>query len=85
MAELDLLVGINNGENLLREVKEAVCTKGSGFRVHWGLDLDTVTGDKVHDMFPKYGQWLSVYKQLNSSGMFNTVFTDRLGISVSKS
>ncbi|KAK3171351.1 hypothetical protein OEA41_003435 [Lepraria neglecta] len=85
MAELDLLVGINNGENLLREVKEAVCTKGSGVRVHWGLDLDTVTGDEVHDMFPKYDQWLSVYKQLNSSGMFNSVFTDRLGISVSKS
>lgn len=43
MAELDLLVGINNGENLLREAKEAVCTEGSGVRVHWGLDLDTVT------------------------------------------
>ena len=85
MAELDLLVGIHHGEDLLREVKEAMCTKGSGIRVHWGLDLDSVQGDEVHDMFPKYDRWLSVYKQLNSSGLFNSVFTDRLGISIKKS
>ena len=84
MAELDLLVGIKNGENLLKEVKSAVCLKGSGVRVHWGLDIDTVTGDEVHDMFPQYDRWLSVYRQLNTSGMFNSVFTDRLGISVPK-
>ena len=84
MAELDLLVRISNGEKLLREVKNAVCTKGSGVRVHWGLDLDTVSGDEVHDMFPQYDHWLSVYRQLNTSGMFNSVFTDRLGISVPK-
>ena len=30
MAELDLLVGIRNGEKLLREVKNALCIKGSG-------------------------------------------------------
>ena len=84
MAELDLLVGIRNGEDLLREVKNAVCTKGSGVRVHWGLDLDTVSGDEVHGMFPQYDRWLSVYRQLNTSGVFNSVFTDRLGISVAK-
>ena len=84
MAELDLLVGISNGENLLREVKNAVCTKESGVRVHWGLDLDTVSGAEVYDMFPQYDRWLSVYRQLNTSGMFNSVFTDRLGISVPK-
>ena len=84
MAELDLLVGIRNGENLLREVKNAVCMKGSGVRVHWGLDIDTVSGSEVNDMFPQYDRWLSVYRQLDISGMFNGVFTDRLGIPVPK-
>ena len=82
VAELDLLVGITNGVTLLKEVKEAICVKGSGIRVHWGLDLDTVTKDEVPDMFPQYEKWLSVYRQLNSSGIFNSPFTDRLGISV---
>lgn len=85
MSELDLLVGINNGENLLTQVKNAVCLNGSGVRVHWGLDIDTVTGDEAHDMFPQYGRWLSVYRQLNTSGMFSSVFTGRLGISCPKS
>ena len=84
MVELDLLVGIKNGENLFTEMKNAVCLKASGVRVHWGLDIDTVTGDEVHDMFPEYHRWLSVYRQLNTSGMLNSVFTNRLGISVPK-
>ena len=84
MAELDLLVGIRNGEILLREVKNTVCMKGSGVRVRWGLDIDTVSGSEVHDMFPQYDRWLSLYRQLNTSGIFNSVFTDRLGISVPK-
>lgn len=79
MAEFDLLVGIRNGENLLREVKSAVCTKNSGVRVHRGLDIDTVSGDEVHDMFPQYDRWLPVYRQLNTSGMFNRVFLISLG------
>ena len=33
MAELDLLIGINNGEKVLAEVKNAVCVKGYGVRV----------------------------------------------------
>ena len=85
MAELDLLVGIKNGEKLLAEVKTALCKPGSGIRVHWGLDLDTVSGDEVPNMFPQYNRWLSVYKQLNFAGMFNSVFTDRLDISVTES
>ena len=50
-AELDLLVGINNGEKLLAEVKNAVCVMGSGVRVYCRLDIDNVTGDEVHNMF----------------------------------
>lgn len=84
MVELDVLVGINNGESLLRAVKEKMCVKGSGVRVHWGLDLDTVSASEMHDMFPKFDRWLSVYRQLNSSGIFDNAFTERLNISMAK-
>lgn len=85
MVELDVLVGINNGDSLLRTIKERMCVKGSGVRVHWGLDLDTVSASEMHDMFPKFDQWLSVYRQMNSSGIFDNAFTERLNISMSKS
>ncbi|MCJ1359024.1 MAG: hypothetical protein MMC33_009024 [Icmadophila ericetorum] len=85
MVELDLLVGINNGDELLKEVRNVMCTPGSGVRVHWGLDLDTVTGKDMHDMFPMFDRWLGVYQKLNSTGIFSSPFTDRLGISVKKS
>lgn len=84
MAELDLLVGIRHGQDLLKEVKNVMCTKGSGVRVHWGLDLDTVTGKDVPDMFPMYDRWVAVYRQLNSTGIFDSPFTERLGISMGK-
>ena len=79
-AELDLLLRIKNGEKLLTEVKNAVCLKGAGARGHWGLDIDIVTGDEVHDLFSRYDRRLSLYRQLNTTGMFNSVFTDCLGI-----
>ena len=82
IAELDLLIDIKNGVKFLAEVKNAVFVKGSGVRVHWGLDIDTFSDDEVHDIFPRYDGWLSFYRQLKTSGMFNSVFTDRLGIPV---
>lgn len=84
MVELNVLMGINNGESLLRAVKEKICVKGSGVRVHWGLDLDTVSASEMHDMFPKFDRWLSVYRQMNSSGIFDNAFTKRLNISMAK-
>lgn len=83
MLELDMLVGIRVGKDILRFVKEEMCKPGNGVRVHWGLDLDTVTGEQVQDMYPQWQKWLAVYNQLNRTGMWNNAFTDRLGISTS--
>lgn len=84
MVELDMLVGIRTGKDLLRFVKGEMCKQGNGVRVHWGLDLDTVTGEQAQDMYPQWPKWLAVYKQLNQTGMWNNKFTDRLGISVGR-
>jgi len=80
--ELDMLVGAKTGEELLRHMKEKICTSdSSSTRVHWGLDLDFVTKDDIRNWYPNFERWNKVYQELNSEGMFNNKFTDRVGIS----
>jgi hypothetical protein len=82
MAECDMFNGINNGQNLLRSIEKAF-SGDPEVRTHWGLELDVVDGKEVSAMYAKYPQWLTVYRQLNTTGMFNNRFTDRIGISTS--
>ncbi|KXX75490.1 L-gulono-1,4-lactone dehydrogenase [Madurella mycetomatis] len=81
--ELGMLVGLETGRELARRVKERLCTRDEeSARVHWGLDLDFVSGEDVRAWYPDFERWVEVYKELNTTGMFNNRFTDRLGISV---
>jgi L-gulono-1,4-lactone dehydrogenase len=81
--ELDMLVGVTTGRELARRVKEKMCSSDTrSVRVHWGLDLDFVTGDDIRAWYPDFKRWERVYRELNSTGMFSNHFTDRAGISV---
>lgn len=81
--ELDMLVGIETGAKLARDIKERMCTdRADSPRVHWGLDIDLITEDDIRSWYPDFETWHSVYRELNSTGMFNNKFTDRMGISV---
>ena len=53
-----------------------------GGRPHWG-QMNYLTGSYglIRSMYPKYDQWMSVFKQLNADGTFNNTFTDRCGFS----
>jgi hypothetical protein len=82
MAELDMLVGITTGETLLKTVVSKVLQANPKARIHWGLDLDTVTEQQVSARYEEYPKWLKVYQTLNSKGIFNNRFTDRIGISI---
>lgn len=82
MAELIMLGGVASGSELVKAVKARMVARGSGIRVHWGLDLDTVTADEARDMYPLFSRWEAVYRQINATGVFDNRFTDRLGISV---
>ncbi|KAF7553052.1 hypothetical protein G7Z17_g3925 [Cylindrodendrum hubeiense] len=85
MVEMDTLVGIKTSQTLLKDyVKTKMCTPGSGIRVHWGLDLNTVTEADVRDMYPDFPKWFAIYKTLNGDGMWNNNFTNRIGISIIK-
>ncbi|KAK6362766.1 hypothetical protein TWF730_000221 [Orbilia blumenaviensis] len=81
MVELDMLLGIKAGDELLRSIIKKVQAKNPAVRVHWGLDLDTVDKDEVLKVYPEFSKWLEVYAELNPVGLFNSPFTDRLEIS----
>jgi len=81
MAELDMLQGINHGDDLLKQIQKEM-TADTTVRVHWGLELDTLNGPQVEKMYPRYNRWLNIYRQMNTTGVFNSPFTDRLGITV---
>jgi hypothetical protein len=51
-----------------------------GGRPHWG-QVNTLTGSHglVESMYPEYKKWIKVYKQLNSKGTFDNVFSKRVG------
>ncbi|KAL1871939.1 hypothetical protein Daus18300_004575 [Diaporthe australafricana] len=83
-AEMSNIVGIQRGVELLQEVKSAMSSADRSIRVHWGLDLDTVTAQDLRDWYgDNLDKWLSVYRELNVKGMFNNKFTDRINITVS--
>jgi hypothetical protein len=41
-----------------------------------------VTGKEVRERYEKFEKWLQVYHTLNSTGVFDGPFTDRLEISM---
>ena len=81
--ELDMLVGVTTGQELAHHIKEKICESDrTSARVHWGLDLDFVTRNDIREWYPNFERWNKVYRELNSTGMFNNKFTDRMGISI---
>ncbi|KAK0636410.1 hypothetical protein B0T17DRAFT_613145 [Bombardia bombarda] len=87
-AELDLLYGTKSAQELLGAVKKRVCdgsgAEGDGaVRVHWGLDpLDEITAGDVEKWYgDKLGRWKEVHGVLNTAGMFDNKFTDRISVS----
>ena len=84
MVELDMMVGIKTGDELLRAIIKRVQAENPAVRVHWGLDLDTVNNETVPRLYPQFPKWDQVYRELNKSGLFDSPFTERLGISIPK-
>ncbi|MDQ3630564.1 MAG: FAD-binding protein [Actinomycetota bacterium] len=80
MLELIQLTRTEGGFELLAAYEEALYRVGG--RPHWG-QYNTLTGshDLMRSMYPRYEDWLAVRKQLNASGVFDSPFTKRVGIS----
>ena len=82
MLELIQMTRTEGGFELLAEYEEALY--GLGGRPHWG-QYNTLTGshELMQSMYPRFPDWLAVHAELNASGVFDSPFSKRVGISVS--
>jgi L-gulono-1,4-lactone dehydrogenase len=83
MIELIQLSRCDGGYELLAAYEEALGRLGG--RPHWG-QVNTLTARErlLDTMYPRYRDWLEVHHQLNASGVFDSPFTDRVGISAAR-
>jgi L-gulono-1,4-lactone dehydrogenase len=80
MIELIQLSRCDGGYELNAAYEQALNKLGG--RPHWG-QVNTLTAgdDLLERMYPRYQDWLDIHRRLNSSGVFDSPFTDRVGIS----
>jgi L-gulono-1,4-lactone dehydrogenase len=83
MIELIGLTGNDGGYTLLNAYEEALYDLGG--RPHWG-QVNTLTGSEglVASMYPRYADWQDVHRRLNASGVFDSPFSKRVGISADR-
>jgi hypothetical protein len=83
MIELIMLTHTEGGFELLADYEEALYALGG--RPHWG-QVNTLTGSDglIASMYPRFADWLAEHRRLNASGVFDSPFSKRVGISVSR-
>jgi D-arabinono-1,4-lactone oxidase/FAD binding domain len=79
MIELIMLRGTKGGMELLADEEDTLFHDVEG-RPHWG-QVNHLTRDRIEKLYPHYAQWLEIESRLNKSGVFNSPFTRRVGIS----
>jgi hypothetical protein len=80
MIELIQLSRADGGYELNAAYENALGKLGG--RPHWG-QVNTLTASQglLETMYPRYPDWLQVHNRLNASGVFDSPFTERVGIS----
>ena len=83
MIELIELSRCDGGYELIAAYEKELSKLGG--RPHWG-QVNTLTASEglLEAMYPRYPDWLRVHNQLNSSGVFDSPFTERVGISAQR-
>ena len=83
MIELIELSRCDGGYELIAAYEKELSKLGG--RPHWGQVNTLAAGEGLlRTMYPRYPDWLRVHNQLNSSGVFASPFTDRVGISAQR-
>jgi L-gulono-1,4-lactone dehydrogenase len=77
MIELIMVVDSRGGYSLLEDYECRLADLGA--RPHWG-QYNVLTGERVAELYPKWGAWLAVERELNASHVFDSPFTRRVGI-----
>ena len=78
MIELILVDGTPRGPELLAGYEELLADLGA--RAHWG-QLNGLTAERIRATHPRWDAWLAVHDRLNASGVFDSPFARRVGIS----
>jgi hypothetical protein len=81
MVEVIAVKDSNGAFELMHAIEQEV--QLSGGRPHWG-QINYLTADVVKNLYPPsaYDAWTDVCHQLNASGVFNSSFSRRVGLSV---
>jgi hypothetical protein len=83
MIELIELSRTDGGYELVAAYERELSKLGG--RPHWGqVNSLAARHGLMETMYPRYPDWLSVHDQLNSSGVFDSPFTERVGISAQR-
>lgn len=77
MIELIMVVDSRGGYDLLEEHERELADLGA--RPHWG-QCNTLTPERVRTLYPEWDRWLAAEHELNSSKVFDSPFTRRIGI-----
>jgi L-gulono-1,4-lactone dehydrogenase len=77
MIELIQATATEGGYELLGAYEDALYALGG--RPHWG-QVNTLTGSALRSLYPEYDRWLAVHDRINASGVFDSPFAKRVGI-----
>lgn len=78
MIELIQATRTEGGFELLAAYEDALYDLDG--RPHWG-QVNTLTPARVRSLYPQLDDWLAVHGQLNASGVFDSPFSKRVGLS----
>jgi hypothetical protein len=83
MIELIGLRGNDGGYELVHAFEHALYELAG--RPHWG-QVNTLSGshDFLASMYPRYADWQDVHRQMNASGVFDSPFSKRVGITADR-
>jgi hypothetical protein len=75
--ELILVTGTRGGEELLAAHEDGLAEFHP--RAHWG-QINFLTEERIRRSYERWDDWLRVQREFNSSGVFDSPFTRRVGI-----
>jgi hypothetical protein len=81
MIELIMAADTRHGFELLDAYEAGLADLG--IRPHWGQYNRLGAQTDLRALYPRWDDWLAVYREFNATGVFDSPFTDRIGISVS--
>jgi L-gulono-1,4-lactone dehydrogenase len=78
MIELIMVKGSKRGYELLAGYESELADLG--VRAHWG-QYNRLAPEQLPTLYPQWAQWMAIHRQFNSSAVFDSPFTRRVGIS----